>query len=216
PVSTFLAVTSALASVLPCKVAPASCAHTMPGPAAVYAIADATNDPIRLQRPLTCFFMCFPSSKSCVAEISVFSRSMSPVRWLTGSPAGRSQATRPSPWRRGRPRPTGCADHELRGHGLGRCRSGLRRLDRRGELLERARSELRHLDAHGGERRGHEARHRNVVDPGERDVRRHAHLRLVEGEEAPERHHVVCREYRIRPFAPRPRQESLRRAIARP
>src|SRR5438105_10848194 len=89
PVSTFFAVTSALASVLPCKVAPDSCAHTMPGPAAVDAIADATNDAIRLPRPLNCFFMCFPSSKSVRrGDLSLQSLNVpcALAYWLAGRP----------------------------------------------------------------------------------------------------------------------------------
>src|SRR5207248_7688170 len=63
------------------------------------------------------------------------------------------------------------------------------------------------------ERRMDEARDRNIVETGERNVLRYANARLGEREQAADRHGVVGREHGIRPRAPR--GERLSRAIAR-
>ena len=58
-----------------------------------------------------------------------------------------------------------------------------------------------------------EARDRNIVEAGERDILRHTHARLGERKQAADRHGVVGREHGIRP--PALRGERLASAIAR-
>ncbi|AAW73505.1 conserved hypothetical protein [Xanthomonas oryzae pv. oryzae KACC 10331] len=93
---------------------------------------------------------------------------------------------------------------QLRNHLRQRWRCGVCRQCRRidqllaQQQLQRARAQAGDIHPHRGQRRQHIARHRHIVEPGQRDVLRHLEPGMAQREQAAQRHHVVGGEDRIR------------------